>query len=81
MAYSLYEYKKKAASSCKKGNLMIADRKMTTPDGPRSPWLGFVKFLFITLLFLMFFLLARSMVIHHFFSGGRDNRRDTTTLP
>lgn len=50
---------------------MITSAETATPDGPRSPWLGFAKFLFIVLLSVLFYLLARSMVTHHFFSGGR----------
>lgn len=50
---------------------MVSDAETATPDGPRPPWLGVVKFGFIVLLLVTLYLLARSMVIHHFFSGGQ----------
>ena len=50
---------------------MVSDVKPATPDGPRSPWPGVTKFVFIVLLAVMLYLLVRSMVIHHFFSGGQ----------
>jgi len=48
----------------------------TTPEGPNSPWLGFVKFVFIVIFTLLCFLLAQSMMRHHFLRGGRYNNRE-----
>jgi hypothetical protein len=43
-----------------------------------SPWLGFVRFLFIVVLTVLLFGLVNSMVRHHFFSGGQMNQHNVT---
>jgi hypothetical protein len=41
-------------------------------DGRKSPWLGYIQFVFVVTLTVMFFLLALSMKRHHFFDGVQD---------
>jgi hypothetical protein len=48
----------------------------TAPAGEPSPWLGFVKFLLLAILFGAIFLLAQTMVRHRFFRGGWVDQRD-----
>jgi hypothetical protein len=60
---------------------MTANQNAAGPEGPKSPWPGYVQFLFIVALAVMFFLLAQSMMRHHFFSGGRYNNRHSATTP
>ncbi len=52
---------------------MAANRVAPGADGPKSPWPGYMQFLFVVMLTVMFFLLALSMKHHHFLDGGRDN--------
>ncbi len=42
----------------------------TGSAGPKSPWLGIGRFLFVVALVIIFFLLGQSMVHHRFCRGG-----------
>jgi hypothetical protein len=57
---------------------MATNRNENNQDEQSSPWLGFVRLLFIVFLTVILLLLARSMVRHHFFSGGQMNQHDIT---
>jgi len=46
---------------------MATNRNEANQDEQNSPWLGFAKVLFITILTVTVFLLAKSMVRHRFF--------------
>jgi hypothetical protein len=48
---------------------MVKSGQTATPDGPRSPWLAFAKFLFLIISLVLLYRLLMSMVAHHFFSG------------
>jgi len=58
---------------------MAADQNPVTPEGPNSPWLGIVKFLFIAFFVVMVYLLLQTMVRDRFFRGGSLNHHDSTT--
>jgi heme/copper-type cytochrome/quinol oxidase subunit 4 len=57
---------------------MATNRHKNNQEQQRSPWLGFVRFLFIVVLTVLIFVLVSSMVRHHFFSGGQMNRHEVT---
>jgi hypothetical protein len=61
-------------SDAGEATLMKTYSNTTGPAGPKSPWFGIGRFLFIVALAVIFFLLAQSMVSHRFFRGGRVNR-------
>jgi hypothetical protein len=51
----------------------MADHRITpSGNGPKQSWPGYVQFLFVVMLTLVFFLLAQGMKRHHFLDGGRD---------
>lgn len=52
---------------------MAENRIAPGADGPKSSWPGYIQFLFVVMLVVMFFLLALSMKHHHFLDGGRDS--------
>jgi hypothetical protein len=53
---------------------MAGNRIAPGADGPKSPWPGYVQFLFVVILTGIFFLLALSMKRHHFLEGSQDAR-------
>lgn len=53
---------------------MATNRIESGADGPKSPWPGYVQFLFVVMLTVMFFMLALSMKRHHFLDGSQDAR-------
>jgi len=48
---------------------MSANQK-TPPEGPNSPWPGFLKFVWIMIFGLLCLLVVQRMVHYRFFSGG-----------
>jgi len=53
---------------------MAIDSNTTGQPGPKSPWFGIGRFLFVVILVVLFLLLGQSMVRHRFFRGGWVNR-------
>jgi hypothetical protein len=49
--------------------------KLTESGESQPPWVGFVKFLLLAILFILIFLLGHTMVNHRFFRGGWVNQR------
>jgi hypothetical protein len=56
-------------------------RHKSDPEENKRAWPGFVKFLGLMLMVVLFFLLAQSMVRHHFFTGGSMNYYNKPTGP
>ena len=52
---------------------MATGRNPTDAGGPKSSWPGYIQFLFVLMLTVMFVLLALSMKRHHFLNGMQDN--------
>jgi hypothetical protein len=53
---------------------MAIDSSTTGRPGPKSPWFGIGRLLFVVILVILFFLLGQSMLRHRFFRGGSVNR-------
>jgi hypothetical protein len=60
---------------------MAADRNMDETNGPRPPWLGFIRPVWIIVFALLLLLLAQSMKRHHFFDGATYQNRNGGTHP
>ncbi len=52
---------------------MAANRNPVGSDGPKSSWPGYIQFLFVVMVTVIFVLLALSMKRHHFLDGMQDN--------
>ena len=57
---------------------MAEYRRLSSLDHTRPRWPGYIQFLFVIVLTVMFVLLALSMKHHHFLDGSLDHRQQHT---
>ncbi len=50
-------------------------------NGPKPPWFGFIRPVWIVVFALLLLLLAQSMKRHHFFDGATYQNRNGGTHP